>query len=250
MAMLAGLSSAARLLLLVLANPNWLLFVKNIKIAKVGENRALEVTTYSRNAIVREVPVAVPSILPPPPPPPPPKGLPLPLPALAAISGLAVSSRRTIGTPTVRSISSTSASTTAKLLKPATHPKPAASAQAAARRAEEREQGKLAPSSASLPSRPPRPSSHLPLLMTAIGAAATARGLLLPSHLKVDVPLPPLLEATCGLGLPLLAGATATLLLSLTLALTLTPALTLTLALTLALTVTLTRTLAQVAYVT
>ena len=50
MAMLAGLSSAARLLLLVLANPNWLLFVKNIKIAKVGENRALEVTTYSRNA--------------------------------------------------------------------------------------------------------------------------------------------------------------------------------------------------------
>ena len=48
---------------------------------------------------------------------------------------------------------------------------------------------------------------HLPLLMTAIGAAATARGLLLPSHLKVDVALPPLLEATCGLALPLLADA-------------------------------------------
>tara|TARA_B100000795_G_C22432655_1_gene298773 strand:+ start:132 stop:299 length:168 start_codon:yes stop_codon:yes gene_type:complete len=43
--------------------------------------------------------------------------------------------------------------------------------------------------------------------MTAIGAAATARGLLLPSHLKVDVALPPLLEATCGLALPLLADA-------------------------------------------
>ena len=221
MAMLAGLSSAARLLLLVLANPNWLLFVKNIKIAKVGENRALEVTTYSRNALVREIPVTLPTILPPPPPPPPPKGLPLPLPALAAISGLAISSRRTIGTPTVRSISSTSASATAKLLKLATHPKPAASAQAAARRAEEREQGKLAPSSAGLPSRSARPSSHLPLLMTAIGAAATARGLLLPSHLKVDVPLPPLLEATCGLGLPLLAdaalGAPAALLVALSL---------------------------------
>ena len=57
--------------------------------------------------------------------------------------------------------------------------------------------------------------------MTAIGAAATARGLLLPSHLKVDVPLPPLLEATCGLGLPLLAdaalGAPAALLVALSL---------------------------------
>ena len=208
--MLAGLSSAARFLLLILANPNWLLFVKHIKIVNVGENRALEFTTYSRNAITREIPVTLPTISPPPPPPR--KGLLLPLPALAAISGLAVSaaSQRTIGTPTVRSIS-TSPAATAKLLKPA------APAQPAARRAEEREQGKLAPSPAGL--RPP--PLRLPLLMTAIGAAATARGLLLPSHLKVDVALPPLLEATCGLGLPLLAdaalGAPAALLCALTL---------------------------------
>ena len=196
--MLAGLSSAAKFLLLILANPNWLLFVKHIKIVNVGENRALEFTTYSRNAITREIPVTLPTISPPPPPPR--KSVLLPLPALAAISGLAVSaaSQRTIGTPTVRSIS-TSPAATAKLLKPA------APAQLAARRAEEREQGKLAPSPAGLRPRPP--PLRLPLLMTAIGAAATARGLLLPSHLKVDVALPPLLEATCGLALPLLADA-------------------------------------------
>jgi hypothetical protein len=214
--MLAGLSSAARFLLLILANPNWLLFVKHIKIVKVGENRALEFTTYSRNAITREIPVTLPTISPPPPPPR--KGLLFPLPALAAISGLAISasSQRTIGTPTVRSISWTSPAATAKLLKSA------APAQPAARRAEEREQGKLTPSPAGLRplSRPERPL-RLPLLMTAIGAAATARGLLLPSHLKVDVALPPLLEATCGLALPLLAdaalGAPAALLCALTL---------------------------------
>ena len=128
--MLAGLSSAARFLLLILANPNWLLFVKHIKIVKVGENRALEFTTYSRNAITREIPVTLPTISPPPPPPR--KGLLFPLPALAAISGLAISasSQRTIGTPTVRSISWTSPAATAKLLKSA------APAQPAARRAE------------------------------------------------------------------------------------------------------------------
>ena len=197
--MLAGLSSAARFLFLILANPNWLLFVKHVKIVKVGENRALEFTTYSRNAITREIAYVPPRL--PSPPPPPRKALSLPLPALAAISGLAISasSQRSISTPTLRSISSSSPAAAAKLLKPA------AAAQSAARRAEEREQGKLAPSPAGLRPRPP--PLRLPLLMTAIGAAATARGLLLPSHLKVDVALPPLLEATCGLALPLLADA-------------------------------------------
>ena len=206
MTMLAGLSSAARFLFLILANPNWLLFVKHVKIVKVGENRALEFTTYSRNAITREIAYVPPRL--PSPPPPPRKALSLPLPALAAISGLAISasSQRSISTPTLRSISSSSPAAAAKLLKPA------ATAQSAARRAEEREQGKLAPSLTGR--RPPRffrprpeRALHLPLLMTAIGAAATARGLLLPSHLKVDVALPPLLEATCGLALPLLADA-------------------------------------------
>ena len=197
--MLRGLSSAARFLLLLVMNPNLLLLIKNIRIVKVDGNRALEFTTYSRKAVTREFPVNLPR---PPPPLPPPRQslLRRTAPALAAISaaGGISATRRQLPPPLAET--RPLAGAVAELFKPA------AAAQPATQRAEARERGKPRLSLAGGPRQPDR-AVHLPLLMTAIGAAAAARGLLLPSHLKVDVALPPLLEAACGLGLPLLADA-------------------------------------------